>query len=87
MKGYVSKIVEPEEYKEMSDDELYNLIVTELYQNDCNTGSEFRHKKSAEYLERAMYVCPDCGLTEFESHNDIIECKKCHKKIIIGYYY
>lgn len=81
MKGYVSKIVEPEEYKEMSDDELYNLIVTELYQNDCDMGAEFRHKKSAEYLERAMYVCPDCGLTEFESHNDIIECKKCHKKI------
>ncbi len=81
MKGYVSKILEPEEYKSMSDDELYNLIVSELYQNDCEMGTQFRHKKTAEYLERAMYVCPDCGLTEFESRNDIIECKKCHKKI------
>lgn len=81
MRGYVSKIVEPEDYKSMSDDELYNFIVSELYQNDCALKSEFKHKKSAEYLERAMYVCPDCGLSEFESHNDIIECKKCHKKI------
>ena len=81
MRCYVSKIVEPEEYKAMSDDELYDLIVSELSQNDCELNQEFRHRKSAEYLERAIYVCPDCGLSEFESHNDIIECKKCHKKV------
>lgn len=81
MRGYVSKILEPDNYKTMGDDELYTLICSELYQNDCEIGTEFHHKKAAEYLERAIYVCPDCGLTEFESRNDIIECKKCHKKI------
>ena len=44
----------------------------------------FRSAKKAEYLERAMYVCPDCGLTEFESHGDQIKCKKCGKKILYG---
>lgn len=28
-----------------------------------------------------MYVCPYCGLSEFESHGDVIECKKCHTRI------
>lgn len=81
MKGYVSRIIEPEEYKAMSDDELNELIEKELYQNDCVLNTDFKHKKSAEYLERAMYVCPYCGLSEFESHGDIIECKKCGIKV------
>lgn len=81
MRGFVSRIIEPEDYKEMSDDELNKLIEKELYQNDCNLNQEFKHKKSAEYLERAMYVCPYCGLSEFESKGDIIECKKCNIKV------
>ena len=28
-----------------------------------------------------MYVCPFCGLSEFESKKDIITCKKCKRKI------
>ena len=34
-------------------------------------------KKLAEYLERVIYYCPKCGLSEFESHNDQITCKTC----------
>ncbi len=81
MRGFVSRVIEPEEYKAMSDDELYELICTELYQNDCTLGQSFKHKKTAEYLERAMYVCPFCGLSEFESSGDIIQCKSCLAKI------
>ena len=28
-----------------------------------------------------MYVCPYCGLSEFESHDDLISCKKCGRQI------
>ena len=28
-----------------------------------------------------MYVCPYCGLSEFESHDDLITCKKCGRQI------
>lgn len=28
-----------------------------------------------------MYVCPFCGLSEFESRGDIIRCKRCDRKI------
>lgn len=81
MRGYVSRVVEPEEYKSMTDEELGTFIEKELYVNECSLSGEFRHKKTAEYLERAMYICPYCGLSEFESHGDIVECKKCHRQI------
>lgn len=81
MRGVVSKVMEPEEYKDLSDEKLNELICRELYQNDCSLQGEFKHKKSAEYLERAMYVCPYCGLSRFESRGDVIECKKCRKQV------
>jgi DNA-directed RNA polymerase subunit RPC12/RpoP len=81
MKAYVSRVLKPEEYSEMSDDELFDIIKRELYVNEANADTSFKHKKTAEYLERAIYVCPQCGLSTFESHNDVIECKKCGIKV------
>lgn len=81
MKAYVAKVIEPEEYKTMSDDEFYNLICKELYVNEAAADTEYHHKQLAEYMERLVYVCPYCGLSVFESHDDIVECKKCHKQI------
>ena len=37
--------------------------------------------KRLEYLERAVYVCPFCGLSVFESKDDIITCKRCKRQI------
>lgn len=81
MRVYVSKIVEPEEYSNLDNDTLTDLIRQELYINEAELEGEFFHKKSAEYLERAIYVCPDCGLSTFESHNDEIRCTLCNKVI------
>jgi ribosomal protein L37AE/L43A len=58
-----------------------SIIEKGLDVNEAVVCGEFRHKKTAEYLERAIYVCPYCGLSHFESHDDIIECKKCQRKI------
>ena len=81
MCGYVSRVIEPEEYRSMTDEELFGEIERGLYVNEVNAENVYRHKKSAEYLERAAYICPDCGITHFESHGDIIECQSCHKQI------
>jgi len=81
MKAYVKRVIEPEEYKPLSNDEFYNLIVDELYVDEAAVSSEFHHKNRAEYMERAVYVCPYCGLSTFESHEDTVECKKCGRKI------
>lgn len=77
MRGRVSQVIEPEEYKNMSDDELCKIICDVLYVNEAVADASFEGEHLAEYLERAVYVCPECGLSEFESHDDVIECKKC----------
>ena len=76
-RAYAYKVIEPEEYKAMSDDELYKEIVEGLYVNEGCLDTPYKHKRLAEYLERAYYVCPHCGLTEFVSDKDIFTCKKC----------
>ena len=81
MRCYISRVVEPEEYASMSGDALFELIKQELWADEGYVTGNFRHQKNAEFLERAMYVCPFCGLSTFESHDDIITCKKCGSRI------
>ena len=77
MKAYVSRVLEPEEYKSWTNDQMYQYICKELYQNEANSDSSYYHKKSAEYMERVLYVCPHCGITHFESHDDTLKCTSC----------
>ena len=81
MRAYVSRIIEPEEYADMTDAELFGVIKEGLYVNEAKIDGEFRHARLAEYLERTIYTCPDCGLSILESKGDVIECKKCGKRI------
>ena len=84
MKAYVHSVIEPEEYAQLSNEELYQQICEALYVDEGAADGIFRSSKRAEYLERAMYVCPFCGLAEFESHGNEAECKVCHRKILYG---
>ena len=81
MRVYPARIIEPEEYEILSDDAFYETLKKELYVDETNSDTFFYHKKNAEYMERFLYVCPDCGLTTFKTKNDIITCDKCHQKI------
>ena len=81
MRGYVSRVIYLEEYKTLTDDELFEIIKDGLYVNEAVADAEFHHKKLAEYLERAIYVCPFCGLSSFESHGDRITCLKCNREV------
>lgn len=80
MRGYVKRVIEFEEYKDLSDEALFSLIKEELFVDEAVVDVPFVHKKSAEYLERAMYICPFCGLAEFYSEGDTFTCKKCGKQ-------
>lgn len=77
MDCYVSRVIEPDEYINLTDDELFALIKDGLYVDEANADNRFYHKQSAEHLERVFYVCPKCGFSTFESHNDTVKCKKC----------
>ena len=75
-----SRVISPEEAKAMTNDELTKAIEEGLYVNEACVDREFHHRKLAQYLERAIYVCPECGLSSFESHGDLLACKKCGRQ-------
>ena len=76
----ISRNISPEEAKTMTNDELTKAIEEGLYVNEACVDREFHHRKLAQYLERAIYVCPECGLSSFESHGDLLACKKCGRQ-------
>lgn len=84
MRGYVSRVIEPEEAAAMTNEELFAEIEKGLFVDEGVADGIFKSAKRAEYLERAMYVCPFCGLSTFESHSNEIECTKCRRKITYG---
>lgn len=81
MKAGILKVIEPEELARMSEAEIYDLICRELYIDEHATGGEFKSGKLAESLERAIYVCPKCGLSRFVSQKKVMTCEKCGQQI------
>ena len=81
MRTKIAEVIMPEEYAELSKEELAKRINKGLYVDEANADNSFFHKKSAEYLERALYVCPHCGLSTFYSDKDRIRCEKCEREI------
>ena len=77
MRGYVSRVIEPEEYAQMTNEELHEQIRQGLYVDEAVADGVYKSNRRAEYLERAIYVCPTCGLSTFESSGNNIQCKKC----------
>lgn len=75
------RVMEPEEYKALSDEDFYQILQRELYVDETGSATLFYHKKNAEYMERFLYICPNCGLTTYKTKDDIIECEKCLQKI------
>ena len=79
MTAGVTRIIEPEELAKMTEEEIYRLISKELYVDEHKKTEEYPSRHLAEYLERAIYVCPDCGLSAFISKGRRISCQKCGK--------
>ncbi len=77
MKCYVSKVVPLEQYKSLTDEQLLDLVKGELYLDEGVVDVNFVNNKRAEYIERAYYVCPRCGLTTFTSKDNHFVCNQC----------
>ena len=84
MRSYVSRVIEPEEYRSLENDELLELIRRELYVDEACESGLYESEKRAEYLERMVYVCPSCGFAEFESRGNVTECRRCGRKTEYG---
>ena len=77
MQAGVRRVIEPEEYKNLSKTELYDLICQELWVDETQDQRLYHSRTLAEGLERVLYVCPDCGFSSFESEGDIVTCRHC----------
>lgn len=77
---FVKKVIEYEEYCNLTDEECYNLIKDGITVNDYDYILDRSYKcgYGAEYMERAMYVCPHCGITKFYSEGNTVKCTKCN---------
>ncbi len=82
-RAFVQEVLEPEQIKDMPDEELYSLLSEKLYNDESGDTGLYLHKKRAEFLERAMFICPDCGLSSFHSRLDTVKCEKCGKEILV----
>ena len=80
-KGYCSaevfEVMEYEDYKDLSNEELEKLVCEKLYFDESQPSGPFKSKHQAEYLERVIYNCPVCGFSHFMSKSDILSCTNC----------
>ena len=76
--GEVKRILRYDEYKDMSVDELTNIIKDNLKVFDSESGALYKSNARAEYLEKMFFVCPKCGkLHTLESKGNYIRCNNC----------
>lgn len=79
-RGQVKKVLTVDEMNALSDEELYNTIIEVIGGNNLSyiEGNLYKGKYCAEYLERTLYVCPDCGeVGTMFSHREAFTCLKC----------
>lgn len=76
--GEVKRIIELEELEKLSNDELYNIVCSELRVIDSESNELYKSKRRAEYLERQLFVCPKCGKKQtLYSQGEKIYCHSC----------
>ena len=78
MRAYVARVIEPEEVAALSKEDLYKEILQTLTVDDTAVKESYRHKKRAEYIERAVFLCPRCKEPgRLESRGEKIFCNSC----------
>lgn len=80
--GKVKNIYTKEQLSEMSTDEIYNIIITDLYEDayarQLENPQKYKGKNLARSLEKLVFICPKCGAREtLYSKGDTITCNKC----------
>jgi hypothetical protein len=79
MKGELVRIYSPEELSNMQEEEITNAIGKDIYVNAYDDQRKnpvsYIGKRPAEYLESALYCCPECGqFGKLNSCDDIFSC-------------
>lgn len=84
LRSYIRKVITKEELQEMSTEELYDQIVTNL-KVDLLKGVEYRYSKRAEYLENTIYYCHNCdSFKTYSSFKNNFKCNKCNTSYFVN---
>lgn len=76
--GEIRSVIHYEDYKDMSEEELFDLVKSSTRVFDSESGNLYKSNKRAEYFERLFFVCPKCGeLNQMYSEGNYLRCRKC----------
>lgn len=80
--GRVQNVYTKEELSKMSSEEIYNIIITDLYEDayarQLENPQKYKSKNLAESMEKLLFICPKCGCREaLSSAGDTVSCGKC----------
>jgi len=74
----LKKLIDVEEIKKSTHKELYDTIVENLKCNPFDYPLKKNYNHLSEYLERAIYYCPNCDSFEtIYSHKNEVHCFNC----------
>ena len=83
--GEIKEIIPWDALENMSDDELYEKILSGLKVIDSDSGDLYKSAHRAEYLERQLFICPKCGaLSMLHSEGSEIKCGQCGLSVTYG---
>lgn len=87
IKGAPVNVYTKEQLAAMSDDEIYEIIKRDLYEDayerQLAEPKKYKGKQPAYRLENLLFICPECGAHgTLSSHKDTVECSQCGHKFV-----
>ena len=82
--GKVKNVYTADELNSMSVDEIYDIIVSDLYEDayarQLENPSIYKGRNIAQGLEKLLFICPHCSAyNTLSSKGDTVLCSKCEK--------
>ena len=80
LNGKIKRIIYPEEYQKLGDEELHETILNELNVQNVPSTELYKSTNRAECIERVIFRCPECheNNTIISKQNEFT-CTKCGK--------
>lgn len=76
--GEIKTILRYEDYKDLDDLVLFNIIKDNLRVYDAESKELYKSNERAEYLERLFFICPKChSVSSLYSKGNYLKCHKC----------
>jgi 1-acyl-sn-glycerol-3-phosphate acyltransferase len=80
--GEIVRVYSPDELKAMSNEQVADAIRADIYEDAYATQRQwkipYKGHRRAEFLERALYLCPKCGaLGKLKSSENDLRCTAC----------